>query len=122
MDFKLQFGFEFEKLENDEVVTINKSFLVDWDFYGLGCPEIGFSSRHGIFGFVSNDPASNALIDLTPGQEIIENVGVQTLLAHLMATKGGSIGFLFATFFREGRTFVYPMYKIQQKQRKIIGM
>ena len=53
-----------------------------------------------MFGFISNDPASNALIDLTPGQEIIENVGVQTLLAHLMATRGGSIGFLFATFFR----------------------
>ena len=79
--------FEIEKLENDEIVTLIKNLLISWDFYGLGCPEIGFSSRYGMFGFISNDPASNALIDLAPGQKIIENVGIQTLFAHLMATR-----------------------------------
>ena len=74
----------------------NVDFNLDWDFFGLGCPELGVDTREGIFGLISNDPLENCFIDLTPNSTLIENVGVQMILSQLLALKGGSIGFFFS--------------------------
>lgn len=76
------------------------NLTVNWDFQGLGCPEVGYNSRSGIFGFINTTGSENGLIDIEPNGKIIENEGIQLIVGQFLALKGGNLGFFLATLFR----------------------
>lgn len=78
----------------------NQSVTIKWDFFGLGCPSMGFNTWSGLFGFIDQDANVNSFIDLEPNQSIIENEGVRMILGQIMALRGGGVGFFASTFLR----------------------
>ena len=78
----------------------NVSYTIQWDFHGLGCPELGFDTREGVFGLIDQTGTSNSLIDIPPNSRVIENEGVQMILGQILAIKGGSVGFMASTILR----------------------
>ena len=86
------------QFDSENGTTIN--LTIQWDFHGLACPEFGFDTREGLFGLIDRTGTTNALIDLGPDGEIIENEGIQMILGQILAIKGGRIGFLLALLWR----------------------
>ena len=91
------------ELEDENLASIE----VQWDFFGLACPELGIDSKNGLFGFIDQQGLVNSLIDLLPNQKIIENEGVRMILGQILALKGGKFGFMASLLLRINPNLIY---------------